>query len=348
MIKNKNLEDKTILITGGAGFIGSNLACKIYNSNPKEIIIVDSFVPGLGGNIKNISEINSTVYKGAEGDIRSIKNMKPLIERADYIFNLAGSIQHLSPNEKNLILDIEGNLIPHIYFLEACRQVLEEKKDKFLSLIFSGTRDQYGKITKKNLPVNEEFIPKELTDYQSINKISAEAYHFLFHSLMKDRYTKNFHVNSVRMVNTYGPKQNLNSGAVIPTFFKNFLENKPIELWGGGEVLRDFNYVDDVTDALILLATSEDSDTYNLGCCIGKEGMNHPIGGNLDTLKNIAYFLKNIVGKGEIKEIPYPSDRANIEPGHCCSDITKIYEKFNWTPKVSLQEGLTKTYNFYK
>ncbi|MCK9596955.1 NAD-dependent epimerase/dehydratase family protein [Candidatus Pacearchaeota archaeon] len=345
----KSLENKTILITGGCGFIGTNLAHKLSNYNPKEIIIVDSLVKGLGGDVNNLQERSGKIalYTGNDWDIKNIEKIKPLIAKSDYIFNLAGSTKHNPLEEKNISFDLNANLTSHIYFLEACRQVLQEKKDKSLSIVFVGTRDQYGKLKLKNLPVKENFLPRTFTDYQSINKITAEAYHFLFYSSLKESGFPNIQVNSARIVNTYGPYQDLNCGAVIPTFIKKILNNCPIELWGGGDVLRDFNHVDDVNNALILLATSKKSDVYNLGCCIGKKGMSNPIGGNLKSLKDIAYLIKDIAKKGEIKEIPYPLERKNIEPGHCCSDITKIYNEFGWIPQINLRDGLEKTLQFY-
>jgi UDP-glucose 4-epimerase len=348
---HKKLEDKTILITGGAGFLGSNLATEISKFNPREIIIADALVPGLGWNAKNLSGIkNTSFYFGEKGEIASIEKMKPLIMKADYIFNLAGSIKHNPLNLENLSFDIGTNLVPHLYFLEACRQVLEEKKDKFLSIVFAGTRDQYGKLKLKDLPIKENFLASNFTDYQSINKITAEAYHFLFYSSARESGAQNVNVTSARMVNTYGPKQDLNCGAVIPTFIKKILDKQSIELWGGGNVLRDFNYVSDVTNALILLATSKKASgqAYNLGCCIGKEGMKNPVGENLKTLKDVAYLLKDIARRGDINEIPYPSKRKNIEPGHCCSDITKINKELGWYPKVNLREGLEKTLEAYR
>jgi len=346
----KNLEGKTILITGGAGFIGSNLASKISQFNPKEIIIVDSLVKGLGGNVNNIpSYKNVTLLVGENWDIKNIPEIKPLLKKTDYVFNLAGSIQHNPLNNKKLDFDLNINLIPQLYFLEACRQTLEEDKDKFLSIVFSGTRDQYGKLTMKDLPVKEDFLPKEFTDYQSINKNAVESYHFLLYSSMKGA-AKNFFLTSARLVNTYGPKQDLNCGAVVPLFIKKMMKGEVIELHNGGDVLRDFNYVDDVTDALILLGTSEKAsgNSYNLGCCIGKKGMSEPIGDNLKTLKDFAYTLRDINHGGEIIEIPRPKDKEKIEPGSCCSDITKINKELGWAPQINLKEGLIKSLRYYK
>ena len=344
-------EGKTILITGGLGFIGSNLAHKLVELNPKKVIIADALVNGLGGSIENIKEIKDKleIYAGLEGDIRNIQKIKELVSQADYVFNLAGSIRHTGHNREDLIFDSEINLICQTLFLEACRQCMIENPKKNLSIIYAGARDQYGKVSFMDLPLKEDFVPKTFTDYQSISKGAAEAHHIMLHSSLKEQGIDGIKITSVRITNTYGPRQSLDCGGAVPTFIKKILSGGKIELWGGGEVLRDFNHVDDVVDALILLAASDKTggQIYNLGCCIGKEGMNTPVGGNLTTIMNLAHLIRDISGLGDVTAIPYPKERASIEPGHCCSDISKI-ARLGWIPKYSLRKGLEETIRFYK
>ena len=347
----KNLEGKNILITGGLGFIGSHLAIKLYNFNPKKIVIVDSLVDGLGGSLDNINEIKYAekvvIHFGPGWDIRDIKKMKPLIKDADIIFNLAGSIKHTKLDEKELEFDTNINFISQVLFLEACRQVMTENLGKKLSIVFAGTRDQYGKVQLNDLPVKEDYLPKELTDYQSISKNASEANHLILNNVLREQGI-DIRINSLRMTNTYGPQQSMKSGAVIPVFIEKATKGEIIELWGGGESLRDLNYVDDVLDALSVVALSEKyGQIYNLGCCIGKFGIENPIGGNLLTIKKLAEKIVNISGKGEIKIIPYPEERKAIEPGHFAADISKIAE-LGWVPKTNLEDGLRKTIEWNK
>ncbi len=348
---HKNFEGKNILITGGLGFIGSHLAIKLYNFNPKKIIIVDSLVEGLGGSLDNINEIKYTekvaIHFGPGWDIRDIKKMKPLIKDADIIFNLAGSIKHTKLDEKELEFDTNINFISQVLFLEACRQVMTENPIKKLSMVFAGTRDQYGKVPFHDLPVKEDYLPKELTDYQSISKNAAEANHLIMNNILREQGI-DVKINSLRITNTYGPGQSTKSGAVIPVFIERAVKGEIIELWGGGEVLRDLNYVDDVINAFFIVALSEkQGQIYNLGCCVGKLGMEDPIGGNLLTIKKLAKTIVNIAGKGEIKIIPYPPERKAIEPGHFAADISKINE-IGWEPKINLEDGLKKTIEWNK
>ena len=348
---SKNFEGKNILITGGLGFIGSHLAIKLHEFNPKKIVIVDSLVDGLGGSLDNINEIKYTekviIHFGPGWDIRDIKKMKPLIKDADIIFNLAGSIKHTKLDEKELEFDTNINFISQVLFLEACRQVMVENPNKKLSIVFAGTRDQYGKVPFHDLPVKEDYLPKELTDYQSISKNASESNHLIMNNILREQGI-DIKINSLRISNTYGPRQSTKAEAVIPVFIEKATSGKIIELWGGGEVLRDLNYVDDVIDAFFIVALSEkQGQIYNLGCCIGKFGMENPIGENLLTIKKLAETIISIAGKGEIKIIPYPPERKAIEPGHFAADISKIAE-LGWKPKINLEDGLRKTIEWNK
>ena len=342
-------EGKTILITGGLGFIGSNLAVRLAEFNPKKIIIVDSLIPGLGGDIHNIKElINSNVLRFVQEDIRTIPTMKPLILESDIIFNLAGSIKHTHLDEKELAFDTETNFLSQVFFLEAIRQAMTENPSKKIKVIFSGTRDQYGKVPYEDLPVRENYLQKNLTDYQSISKNSAESHHMIVNNILREEGI-DIKINSLRLTNTYGPKQSARTGAAIPIFIEKSTKGETIELWGGGEFLRDINYVDDVVNAFFLIASSEfHGEVYNLGCCVGKMDMQRKgIGGNLSSIKEIAEKIVSISGKGEIKVIPYPKERKSVEPGFFAADISKI-SQLGWFPKTTLDEGLKKTLEWKK
>ncbi len=349
----KKIEGKNILITGGAGFIGSNLALKLSSLNPNKIIIMDSLVEGLGGNIQNLNEIKNSskvkICSGKEGDIKDLNKMKPIIKDVDIIFNLAGSTKHTKLDEKDLQFDTDVNFLSQTALLEACRQVMMENPDKKLTIVFAGTRDQYGKVPLKDLPVKEDYPPRTLTDYQSISKTAIESHHLILHSVLNE-LGRNIKISCLRVTNTYGPRQSSVSGAVIPVFIEKAAKGETIELWGRGEVVRDLNYIDDVVEAFLLLACSEKTggEVYNLGCCIGKEDFNSGgVGGNLLTVRQLAETIVKIADKGEIRIIPYPLERKAVEPGYFASDISKIAE-LGWKPQISLEEGLKKTIEWFK
>lgn len=341
----EKFKDKTILITGGCGFIGSNLAHKLVSLNPKKIIIADSLINGLGGNLFNINDIKNKVkcYIGKQWDLRNIEKMKEIIQDVDYVFNLAGSTSHIGSKEDPLF-DLELNLRSHVYFLEACRQCINERK-KPLKIVYAGTRDQYGKVPQKALPVMEDHPISNATDSQGINKNAAEFYHFWYRNF-------GIQVCSLRLGNIYGPRHIMTDPGqgVLNWFIRQAIDNETLELWGEGEPLRDFIYVEDVVEALLVAMVSEKTDdqAYNLGAYRKKAGMYEHLCDGIKSIRDVAKIVVDIVGSGFCKIIPYPEDRKSLEPGHFYADATKIYEDIGWEAKTNLKEGLKKTISFYR
>ncbi|MBT3404887.1 NAD-dependent epimerase/dehydratase family protein [archaeon] len=342
----KGFEGKTVLITGGIGFIGSSLAHRLVALKPKKIMIFDSCIPQLGGNKFNIIGIKDQVeeYVGEEWDLRNREKIKPLIKEADIIFNLAGSVSHIGSKE-NPLFDFELNLRSHLEFLEACKECMQEGKEK-LKIVYSGTRDQYGKIKQEHLPVDEKYLIHEATDPQGINKHATEFFHFWYADHFK------FDAVSLRLTNTYGPRHIMSDPGqgVLNWFICKAMDGETLELWGGGEQLRDFNYIDDVVEAMLLVALSEKTKgkAYNLGSFIKKKGLYGHIGNNVISIGDVAKMVVKIADKGGWVDIPYPQDRKTLEPGHFYSDATKIYEEVGWEPKISLEEGIRRTIEFYR
>lgn len=337
---------KNVMVIGGLGFIGSNLVRKLIELNPAKIVIVDSLIKGLGGNIFNVDGIHDKVEipdLDLDGvDIRNNSKMAKLIQGIDYIFNLAGSVSHIDSKNRPL-RDLELNLEAHVALLEVCRDYIEREKTK-LKIVFAATRDIYGKVKEKHLPAKEDLIIEEATDPQGITNYAAEFYHLWY---------RNFGIQScsLRITNTYGPRhQMLYPHGFLNWFIRKAIDNKEIELWGGGKSLRDFNYVDDVVEALLIVMASDKSDgkVYNLGSCIRKEGRYEHICDNVKTVGEVAKIIVELSKSGSCKEIDYPEEKKDIEPGHFCADSTKIYEELGWEPKVDLREGIKRTIDFYK
>lgn len=307
---------KNILITGGLGFIGSNLAGKLSKLEPKKITLVDSFIEGLGANLENVRDIRDCVEIPDENhggvDISNKEVMTKLLPNVDYLFNLAGSVSHL--NSKNRPLnDLELNLASHVSLLESCRESTKGRNSR-LKVLFSATRDVYGKVKAEDLPIREDFFIREQADPQGIHKQAAEFHHLW--------YAANFGFDStvLRLTNTYGPRQKIDDPNLgfLGYFIHQALKDETINLWGGGESLRDFNHVDDVVDAMLMTMTSEktNGNVYNLGSFMKIGGRFKDIGDNIRTVGETAKVITKIAESGKCKEIPYPEDRKAIEPGH--------------------------------
>ena len=272
--------------------------------------------------------------------------MRTLVKDVDYIFNLAGSINHLG-SLQDPATDLDLNLRSHIILLEACRDYLQKEGPRKLKIVFTGTRDQYGKVREAHLPIQENFLIEEVTDPQGINNHAAEFYHLWYRGLKLGIESV-----SLRLTNVYGPRHRMSDPGlgVLNWFIRQAMDNQNLELWGGGIALRDFIYVDDVVDALLRVMASDitDGKVYNTGSYIKKDGLYEHLGGNIQSVYAAAQLVIQLVGKGSRTTIPYPEDRKPLEPGHFYADATKIHKDTGWSPKVPLVEGIKRTIAYYQ
>ena len=249
MIEFKNLN---VLITGGLGFIGSNLAENLVKYG-SYVTCVDSLIPEYGGNTYNVSEIKSKIDINI-ADIRDQFSMNHIVKNKDIIFNLAGQTSHLDSMEDPLT-DLDINCRSQITILEACKNYNPNVK-----IVFASTRQIYGKPIY--LPVDENH-PIQPIDVNGINKFAGESYHLLYHNV--------YGINStvLRLTNTFGQKMRIKDSkqTFLGIWLRNVLENKPICIYGDGSQLRDLNYIDDVVNALLMVAIYSKSNgkVYNLG-----------------------------------------------------------------------------------
>jgi UDP-glucose 4-epimerase len=322
-MNTESYENKKVLITGGLGFIGSNLARRLVTLGAS-VTLVDSLIPSYGGNLFNISDISDSVVCNIS-DVRDPHAMNYLIKNQDFLFNLAGQTSHMdSMTDPQTDLDI--NATAQLSILEACR-----KTNPALKIVFASTRQLYGK--PDYLPVNE-LHPIRPVDVNGINKLAGEWYHLLYNNVYGIRAC------ALRLTNTYGPAMRIKDArqTFLGVWVKLLLENQPIKVFGDGEQLRDFNYVDDCVDALLLAGASEISNgkVYNLGST------------EVVGLKPLADLMSKFVPNGAYELIPFPPERKIIDIGDYYGDFSLIQKELGWQPKVGLKLGMAKTMDYYK
>ncbi len=318
----KTYQNKNVLITGGLGFIGSNLAKALVKMGAK-VSIIDSLIPEYGGNPYNIAEIREKV-KINICDIRDPHAMKYLVQDQDYLFNLAGQTSHIDSMEDPQT-DLDINASAQLSILEACRL-----NNSNIKIVFASTRQLYGK--PDYLPVDEKH-PVRPVDVNGINKLAGEWYHLLYNNIY------GIQACALRLTNTYGPGMRIKDArqTFLGIWIRLILEGKSIKVFGDGKQLRDFNYVDDCVEALLIVGASEISNgkIYNLGST-------EVIG-----LKDLAEMITDLGFGGSYKLTPFPKERKAIDIGDYYSDFSLISKELGWSPKVDLKEGLEQTLNYY-
>jgi len=313
---------KNILITGGLGFIGSNLARALL-SQGANVTLMDSLIPQYGGNIFNINDICDDVTVNI-CDVRDSFAMEHLIQGKDYLFNLAGQTSHLDSMEDPQT-DLDINAAAHLSILETCRKINPDIK-----IVFASTRQLYGK--PYYLPVDEKH-PTHPVDVNGINKLAGEQYHLLYNSVY------NLRACALRLTNTYGPRMRVKDArqTFLGIWIRLLIEKKPIKVFGDGLQLRDFNYVDDCVNALLLAGTKDDANgkAYNLGS-------NEVIG-----LKDLAEIVISLGIDGNYELVPFPPERKSIDIGDYYSDFSLITNELGWLPTIKLRNGLKQTLDYY-
>lgn len=316
------MKNKKILITGGLGMIGSTLTHKLIKLGA-EVTIIDSLVKPFGGNFFNINDLKKLVTVNIS-DIRDKESMKVLIKDKDIVFNLAAQVSH-NDSLQNPSLDADINYIGHLNVLEAARNYNPAAK-----IIHAGSRLQFGKILKN--PVSEDHPLNPLTPY-ALNKTAAENLYLYYNRVF------NIPVVIFRIANPYGPRCQMQHSkyTIINWFIRNAMEDKEIIIYGNGEQIRDYIFVEDLADAFILASDDENisNEVFNLGSGTGTR------------FKDMVQSVVEIVGKGKIKFVPWPPGYLNIETGDYITDISKIKQFFEWSPKIKLDEGISITVDYY-
>jgi UDP-glucose 4-epimerase len=313
---------KRVLITGGLGFLGSNLARNLVQLGA-DVILVDSLIPEYGGNLFNVEGIKDRLQVNIS-DVRDVHSMKYLIQGQDFLFNLAGQTSHMDSME-DPYADLEINCRAQLSILEACR-----RHNSRLKVVFASTRQIYGK--PEYLPVDEKHILRPV-DVNGINKMAGEWYHILYNNVYGIRSC------ALRLTNTYGPRMRVKDArqTFLGVWIRLLIEGKPFEVWDG-EQLRDFTYVDDAVEAMLLAAASDagNGQVFNLG---GERAIN---------LKELASLLVEENGGGEFRIRSFPADRKRIDIGGYYADDRSIRKVLGWEPKVPIRAGLANTLAYYR
>lgn len=313
---------QSVLITGGAGFIGSNLACRLAQLGAV-VTVVDSFVPDYGGNLFNLAKCQNSIRLNI-ADVRDQHSMNYLVRDQGFLFNLAGQISH-TDSMRDPYTDLDINARAQLSILEACR-----KYNTNIRILFASTRQIYGKPLA--CPVNEQH-PLQPVDVNGINKIAGEHYHMLYGAIY------GMPVTSLRLTNIFGPHMRIKDArqTFIGWWLRQIVEGKTIQIFGDGKQVRDLNYVDDVVDAMLLAASAPAAvgQIYNLG--------GEPI-----SLLELAQLMISIDGRSDYEVVPFPPERKAIDIGDYWGDYTKIHTQLGWKPQVSLREGLTRTLLYYR
>lgn len=318
----KKYKNKKILITGGLGFIGSNLAHLLVSHGAK-VTIIDNLFPLYGGNLFNIKEIRNGI-KLVIGDIRNEKLVSNLVKDQEIIFDFAAQV---SPIDSSLMPfeDLDVNCRGHLNILENCRQYNPEVK-----ILFSSSRLVLGKI-KKN-PATEDHPTDPLNIY-GVHKLTAEKYYHL--------YNKNYGLRTVifRIANPYGIRQQIkHSKYSIPGWFLRLaMENKPIKVFGKGTQMRDYIYISDLIQAFALAGISNKTDGNTYNCGTGKS----------IKLKTMVETIVKVVGSGSIEHVPWPENYGKEETGSYESDISRLQSAISWSAKTKLEEGVKRMYEYY-
>ena len=311
------------MILGGLGFIGSNLAHRLVSLGAR-VLVVDSLSPTYGANLFNVHEIRDRVHVNVT-DLRDEHAMAYLVRGQNYIFNLAGQSGHVLSMEEpqtDLRINTEGALT----VLEACRHHNPRAK-----VLYASTRNVYGRPT--SLPVTEE-APLAPIDNNAVANLAAEQYHQLYSRI------HGIPTTSLRLTNTYGPRQMMKEDSgrfgMIYLWIRRVIDGQPLQLMGGHQV-RDYTYIDDCVEALLLAAASPraDGEIYNLG-------------GEVMGFSALADLLIELAGGGSVERTELPPERQAIDPGKVYLSYEKIQRALGWDPKVSLREGLTRTIRYYR
>ena len=312
---------RRVLVTGGAGFLGSNL-CNTLAEYGARVTALDGFLFGGGANAANLADAPSVEL--VRGDIREI-DLRNLCEGASVIFNLAAQTSHMGGQNEPLA-DIEVNAVAQVRLIQAAREAAPNAV-----VVHASTRQFYGRA--KKLPVDES-QPVAPPDANGVSKFAGEQYWMLEHRV------RGRPVVSLRLTNCYGPRLRIRDArqTFLGIWLRCVLEGRPFEVWGGSQ-LRDMTYVDDVTAAFLLAADTPEcyGHIFNIG------------GPPPASLREIADLMVRLAGPpAQYVTREFPADRATIDIGSYHADDRAFRMATGWKPQVPLEEGIARSLDWFR
>lgn len=314
---------RQVLITGGLGFLGSNLAIALVGLGA-QVTLLDAMLDDHGGNLFNVDPIRDRVMVNFS-DIRDESSLKYLVAGKDYVFHLAGQNDHVL-SLRDPFPDIDINIKGAAMLLETCRRV-----NRSARLVYGGTRGEYGRAVM--LPVAEDHPIRPRGIYE-LSSLTAQQLFQIYHD--------NHGVASVtlRLTNVYGERAQMKHSrfGVANWFVRRALDDETIQVFGDGSLLRDFLYVQDAVDAMIRCAATEEAygQVFNVG------------NSRASSFRELAETVVRVAGTGRWEFAPFSPERAAQEPGDFCSDVRKIKRVVGWEPTTSLDEGVAHTVRYYR
>jgi UDP-glucose 4-epimerase len=323
MTPAEQFSGRSVLITGGAGFIGSNLARALVGVGAR-VMLVDSLIPEYGGNLANIEDIAGDVTLNI-ADVRDTFSMRYLVQGVEYLFSLAGQTSH-GDSMTDPFTDLDINARAQLSILEACRA-----HNPAVKIVFASTRQVYGR--PRYLPVDEAH-PLTPVDVNGVNKLAGEWFHLLYHSAYGVR------AGCLRLTNTYGPAMRVKDArqTFVGIWIKRLLLGQPLLIFGDGQQQRDFTYVDDAVGALLNAATT---DAF-YGTVLNLGGIRHV------NLNELAELMIKVNGSGTTELVPFTPEARAIDIGDFWADDSRARDVLSWEPRVDLEEGLRRTLTYYR
>jgi UDP-glucose 4-epimerase len=312
-----------VLVTGGLGFIGSNLVIALAEAEAA-VTVVDAMIPGYGGNLFNVEPVRERVTLNF-CDVRDLNAMNYLVRGQDFIFHLAAQVDHilsLSDPFPDIDINIKGTAV----VMEACKH-----QNPTVRLVYTGTRGQYGPAV--SLPVDED-APARPRGIYELSRLAAERLVNIYNDIHGIRSVM------LRLTNIYGPRAQMRHSryGVVNWFVRLALDDDTIQVFGDGQIKRDFLYVDDCVRAMLLCALSE--ATYGQTLNVGIDSPTNFV--------ELADLVVKTCGSGRWQFAPFSPERKAQEPGDFYSDISRIRRLTGWEPTTSLEEGLRYTADYYR